>query len=366
MSQKYRNSYLKNGQRVYSNYSLVVHLATETLRIPLGISDEAEIKSIQRKVNSLEIQSKNNPEIDYKPTLFKICNVAPKVIKKPKHYFGELFNKMVQAKKRNGEIRTRAIELYTTNYRLHLRVFANVDITKFNTKHRDILYANMDKKGDKKTTINIVRRQLITFLNWCKEESYIKSFPKVKQLRLLDEDKNHKKVIFRETFETICSFARTKRDEAYFRVAYGTGLRLRELCTEPNQFDNEGIYHTISRVDNIWQLMVYGKGGKVLPTILPDDLKPYYDIMVKNPISPRALTSNFKYACRLSGNADYYFHNLRASYINNLALSGRHPKQIQHLARHSDLKITNLHYMNDKQANWEIMINDIEKVQYKA
>ena len=112
--------------------------------------------------------------------------------------------------------------------------------------------------------------------------------------------------------------------------------------------------------------MVYGKGGKVLPTILPDDLKPYYDLMVSNPISPRTLTSNFKYACRKSGYDEYYFHNLRASYINNLALSGKHPKQIQHLARHSDLKITNLHYMDDKQANWEIMANDIDSMQFKA
>ena len=64
---------------------------------------------------------------------------------------------------------------------------------------------------------------------------------------------------------------------------------------------------------------------------------------------------DLKKACRLAGFNDFHFHNLRASFISNLAMNNTNPKVIKELARHSDLKITSEHYLADNTMNKSIM-----------
>ena len=60
---------------------------------------------------------------------------------------------------------------------------------------------------------------------------------------------------------------------------------------------------------------------------------------------------------RLAGYEHFHFHNLRASFISNLAIIGTPAKVIKELARHSDLKITSSHYLGDKDMNKNLLEN---------
>ena len=73
------------------------------------------------------------------------------------------------------------------------------------------------------------------------------------------------------------------------------------------------------------------------------------------PKCSRTITKNFKTACRLAGYDHFHFHNLRTSFISNLAINNTNPKVIKELARHSDLKIASQHYLADDEMNKNLL-----------
>ena len=104
---------------------------------------------------------------------------------------------------------------------------------------------------------------------WCYDNQLIDKIPF--KLQLIKTTPRSKTWISEQDFNLICSVSDPVY-VAYFTIAYNTGLRLRELNTNPKDKAYKGLYHTISRQDNLWQLKVYGKQGKEGLVILDDDL----------------------------------------------------------------------------------------------
>ncbi len=143
--------------------------------------------------------------------------------------------------------------------------------------------------------------------------------------------------------------------QAYILVAYHTGLRLRELNTDPSDKQYKGLYHSIKRVDNKWQLMVKGKGGKIKPTILPDVIKPHYDIMVGTRRNPHTISRYFKRACVKVGLSHYHFHHTRHSKASNTCMQSSDIYFNKNLLRHDSVKTTEK-YLNDTRLLWEKLV----------
>ena len=370
MSQLVRNSTYKNGVRKFGNYTLRVYLPKVRLNIPLGINDKKKAKFIQRNVNQIERDANRYQDKDYRNDIYIACSYKPKV-DVPIFKFDTLFVKMIKGKVKDEVMnpRTREFILGKKNksglvvggiYPMFIRdIFGKLDIRDVSVAHKDKLIDKLNSgyiKGGKRkmyseSSINIVKRNLISFFNWLVEEDYLDKIPfKLKQVKKKSIGQNV--WIKPSVFEQICTYAHFT-DVAYFKMAYHTGLRLRELRTPELIKSSSSItlYHTLKQESGNYWIEVYGKGGKVKQLPLIKGLKPYYDTMIANPKAPRTITANFKKACRLSGHGDFHFHNLRASFISNLAMSNTNPKVIKELARHSDLKITSEHYLADNQMN---------------
>ena len=374
MSQLVRNSTYKNGIRKFGNYTLRVYLPKTRINIPLGISDKKKAKFIQRNVNQIERDANRYPDKDYRNDIYVACSYKPKV-DIPVFKFDTLFIKMIRAKVKDEIIskRTKEIILGKKNksgivvggiYPMFIKdIFGKLDIRDVTVAHKDKLIDKLNSgymRGGVRnmysdSSVNIVKRNLTSFFNWLIEEDYLDKIPfRLKQVKKKSIGQNV--WIKPSVFKSICSYAHYT-DVAYFKVAYHTGLRLRELRTEEQIKSSMSItlHHYLKREEGNYWIVVSGKGGKVKELPLLKGLKPYYDTMIANPKCSRTITANFKKACRLAGFNDFHFHNLRASFISNLAMNNTNPKVIKELARHSDLKITSEHYLADDGMNKKML-----------
>ena len=386
MSHLYRNRTYINGQRYKGNYSIRVYLPKIKLTIPLHIDNESKAKSIQTKVNEIEIDANKYPDVDFKGKVFKECNHRPKV-ELINYKFEDLFLRMVRIKSKDNIIGDRSKEMLLGKknkegivvggiYPMHLKkIFGNLDIRDISPAHKDSLIDKLDKgfitpSGKQKeysiTSYNMVVRNLMSFLRWLvdEENNYLEKLPfilkeKRKPKNLPKETQNN--WIKPNVFKEICSFA-SPIDVAHFKVFYHTGLRLREIRTQDRVKHSSSIKvcHSIKRVNNVWQIDVLGKGGKMAQIPLFDAIKPYYDTMIANPRASRTLSINFKTACRLAGYGHFKLRHLRSSFISNLSIENVPPIVIKHLSRHSDLKTTSTHYMGSDQVKWNIVENWIK------
>ena len=382
MSQLIQNSTYREGVRLFGNYTLRVYLPKVRLNIPLGIKDKKKAKFIQRNVNQIERDANRYPDKDYRNDIYIACSYKPKE-DTPTYNFNALFNKMIKSKVKDEIMnnRTREIIMGKKNksgivvggiYHLFIKdIFGKLDIRDVTVAHKDMLLDKLSKGYMKsgvrtsysESSINIVKRNLTSFFNWLVEEDYLEKIPfKLKQNKSKSIGQNV--WIKPSIFDEICSYAHFT-DVAYFKVAYHTGLRLRELRTEELMKSSSSIklYHTLKREEGHYWIVVYGKGGKVKELPLIKGLKPYYDTMISNPKCSRTVTANFKKACRLAGFGDFHFHNLRASFISNLAMNNTNPKVIKELARHSDLKITSDHYLADNEMNKNMLVNWLDNTE---
>ena len=374
MSQLYRNTSYIKGVRYFGNYSLRAYLPKSRLTIPLGHKDKKKGKAVQSAVNEIEKNAIRYPDKDFTNDIYVSCSYQPKV-DIPVYKFDRLFNRMIKGKVKDSVINSRTKEIIMGKkhkrsglviggiYPLFIKgIFGRLDIRDITPAHKDMLLDKLDKGYLKSgarvkysdASTNLVKRNMTTFLNWLVEEDYLDKVPfKMKQTKskgMLTQNNWIKKSVFYE----ICSYAHFT-DVAYFKVAYNTGLRLRELRTHIEDSSSIKCYHSIKRESGLYWIEVYGKGGKVAEIPLQEHIKADYDTMVANPKNPRTISANFKMACRLAGYEHFHFHNLRASFISNLAIVGTPAKVIKELARHSDLKITSSHYLGDKDMNKNIL-----------
>ena len=358
MSRLKQNSTQRNGKRILCSWSIIANLSTGTERITLkGIKDKKVASRIQSKVNEIEKQSKLYPNIkDWLVELYIACgredlipnynDVIPTI--------SEGFDELIETKTMYKTIKSQStIDAYKLACQVLIDVVGDIPINQISSVHKSKLQLELNSRGYSDNTINIRVRNIMQFLRWCEEIQYLDKVPfKIPQIKVKP---NTKTWIKPEELDLILSALDCEVVKAYVLVAYHTGLRLRELNTNPSDKQYKGLYHSIKRVDNVWQLMVNGKGGKVKPTILPDEIKPYYDVMTATRRNPNTISRYFKRACVKVGLPHYHFHHTRHSKASNTCMSSTDINYNKNLLRHDSVKTTEK-YLNDTRLSWEKLV----------
>lgn len=122
------------------------------------------------------------------------------------------------------------------------------DITAMDIR---VYLSNYGKTGVKNSTIVSYTDVLRGFFNWLEDEEYIKKSP-MKKIKTMKVEREMRKALTKEQFETLRTGAKTLRQKAVLEVLYATGCRLSEV---------EGM----KKRDVDWQTLtikVVGKGDK--------------------------------------------------------------------------------------------------------
>ena len=270
---------------------------------------------------------------------------------------------MIESKKMYGVITSQQItDCYSYACKLMIEILGNVKINQIVKSHQPKIESYLHKNYDSAHTINIRVRNMMQFLNWCVEQEYIDKLPfKIKQIKTTDKTQSWIKP---DVFKEIVSGMGLEY-RAYCEVAYHTGLRLRELNTNPSNKAYRGKYHTLKRVEsngiNLWQIEVVGKGNKTERIILPDAVKPMYDVMIRNEYHPTTISKKFKDACIKAGLPHLRFHDIRHSFCSNLSLKTTDAYLLQNVMRHSSLQTTQ-NYLNDTQLKWSKQVENVKVI----
>ena len=358
MSRIKQNSTQRNGKKVWGSYKIYCTLSSGTYGITLkGIKDKRTANQFKVKVNEIERLSKQFPnQKDWLKETYIACgredlipnynDVIPTI--------SQGFDELIDTKTMYKSIRSQStIDTYKLACRLLIDVVGDIPINQISSMHKTKLQLELNSRGYSDNTINIRVRNIMQFLRWCEELEYLDKVPfQIPQIKVKP---NTKTWIKPEELDLILSALDCEVVKAYTLVAYHTGLRLRELNTNPSDKQYKGLYHSIKRVDNVWQLMVNGKGGKVKPTILPDEIKPYYDVMTATRRNPNTISRYFKRACVKVGLPHYHFHHTRHSKASNTCMSSTDIYYNKNLLRHDSVKTTEK-YLNDTRLSWEKLV----------
>ena len=357
MSRLQRNSTQRNGKKVLGSYRLEVNLSIGLVKITLkGITNKRVAKQIQRKVDEIEEKSKLFPnDNDWLKETYIACSREDMI---PNH--NELiptikkgFEELISTKQLHKEItKQKTIDAYLSAQSLMLKVIGDIPVNQISTMHKVQIEKELHNRNYSDNTINIYSRNVMQFLNWCVEIQYLDKLPfKIKQIKVVP---NKKTWIKKDEFDLIIA----EMDEvsrAYAIVSYHTGLRKSELNN--NKFDKayNGLYHSLKFKDNLYQLCVYGKGGKYREVPLMRSIKKEYDIMVENRLHPTTISKKFKKACIKVGLPHYHFHHLRHSFSSNLTMITKDAYLISTAMGHSSLNTTQK-YLNDKTLKWTKLV----------
>ena len=354
-----------NGTMTYYNWSIVSsHFGIS--RLSLKTKDKRTATRLLNKVNELEKESKLFPDkhdwlaevyitIGRNDLIPNYSNLVPTI--------SEGFKEMIESKKMYGVITSQQTpDCYSYACKLMIEILGNVKINQIVKSHQPKIESYLHKNYDSAHTINIRVRNMMQFLNWCVEQEYIDKLPfKIKQIKTTDKTQSWIKP---DVFKEIVSGMGLEY-RAYCEVAYHTGLRLRELNTNPSNKAYRGKYHTLKRVEsngiNLWQIEVVGKGNKTERIILPDAVKPMYDVMIRNEYHPTTISKKFKDACIKAGLPHLRFHDIRHSFCSNLSLKTTDAYLLQNVMRHSSLQTTQ-NYLNDTQLKWSKQVENVKVI----
>jgi|TARA_R110001599_G_scaffold194915_1_gene391131 integrase len=360
-----RNTKSVNGIMTKYNWSMISsHFNIN--RLSLQTKDKRIATRYLNKVNELEKESKLFPDAkDWLTEVYLICGRSD-LIPNSNNLVPNLsvgFNEMIAAKKMYGTITSQqTIDCYSYACKLMILIVGNVKVNQLSRSHQAKIESYLHKNYESAHTINIRVRNMMQFLNWCVEQEYIDKLPfKIKQIKTSGLNKSWIKP---DVFKEIVSGMGLEY-RAFCEVAYHTGLRLRELNTNPSDTAYRGLYHTIKRVETngirLWQIEVNGKGGKIERIILPDEIKPMYNIMVSNRFHPATLSKKFKQACTTAGQPHLRFHDIRHSFCSNKSLDTTDAFLLQMQMRHSSLATTQ-NYLNDNQLKWVKQVDNVKVI----
>ena len=247
-------------------------------------------------------------------------------------------------------------EAYKYAQDILVEVLGNIPVNQISKVHKPKLINALGNRGWSDNTINQRVRNIMLFLRWCLEMAYIERLPfKLRQISVAKRDDNW---IQESDFNLICSVM-DEVYQSYAIVSRHTGLRLRELNTNPDDEMYKSLYHVLSRKDNHYKIKVYGKGNKVDEIVLPNQFKPYYDVMVANRRNPNNVSKAWKRACEKVGFGHYRFHDIRHTFCSNYALKTTNALPLKLAMRHSSLNTTQ-GYLNDKKLGWRMLLENIE------
>jgi len=363
-----QNSKSVNGTMKYYNYSLVsTHFGIP--KFSLQTTDKRIANRFKHKVNELEKQSKFYPDAkDWTYEVYKVCGredllpdyntLIPTI--------SEGFKELIDTKQMYGTITSQStIDCYLLASRLMIEILNDLKVNQIVKSHKVKIESYLHRNYDNKNTINIRVRNMMQFLNWCVDMEYIDKLPfKIPQIKVEQKTKTW---IPPEVFNTILDAMDDDKPEykAYCEVAYHTGLRLRELNTNPSDKAYRRLNHTLKRVQTngvkYYQIKVRGKGGKVEKIILPDELKPAYDKMISVRHHPCTYSKKFKDACIKVGQPHLRFHDIRHSFCQNQSLETTDALLLQLKMRHSSLSTTQ-NYLNDTQLKWTKQVESLKVI----
>ena len=365
MSAIKRNSTYKtnNGRknRVFGSYAIEVNLPTGIERITLkGVRDKKTATIFQNKANEIEQRARLFP--DDRDWLVESYVALGQQHKIP-NYNTQIptirvaYEQLIKEKLTYKEVKKEStIETYKLACTLMINILGNIKVSQISAMDKDKFLNEFKKRGWADNTINIRSRNVMLFLRWCLELGYIKEIPfKLKQISVAKRDDNW---IQESDFNLICSVM-DEVYQSYAIVSRHTGLRLRELNTNPDDEMYKGLYHVLSRKDNHYKIKVYGKGNKVDEIVLPNQFKPYYDVMVANRRNPNNVSKAWKRACEKVGFGHYRFHDIRHTFCSNYALKTTNALPLKLAMRHSSLNTTQ-GYLNDKKLGWRMLLENIE------
>ena len=364
MSRLKRNTTQRNGKKVLGSYRLEVNLSTGREKITLkGITNKRVAKQIQRKVDEVELKSKQFPnENDWLKETYIACGREDMI---PNYNelipnIKEGFDELISTKQLHKEItKQKTIDAYLSAQSLMLKVIGNIPVNQISSMHKVQIEKELHSRDYSDNTINIYSWNVMQFLRWCEEVQYLDKVPfKIKQIKT---SKRSNAWIKQDDFNLITS-KMDKVSRAYAVVSYHTGLRKCELNTNPSDKAYNCLYHSLSKKDNYLCISVNGKGGKVADIILPDHIKEQYDIMVMNRLHPTTISKKFKKACIDVGLPHYRFHDLRHSFCANQSLITQDAYLLKSKMRHSNLNTTQT-YLNDERLDW---VKQVESEQFKA
>ena len=363
MSAIKRNSTYKtnNGRknRVFGSYAIEVNLPTGIERITLkGVRDKKTATIFQNKANEIEQRARLFP--DDRDWLVESYVALGQQHKIP-NYNTQIptirvaYEQLIKEKLTYKEVKKEStIETYKLACTLMINILGNIKVSQISAMDKDKFLNEFKKRGWADNTINIRSRNVMLFLRWCLELGYIKEIPfKLKQISVAKRDDNW---IQQNDFDLICSITDSVY-RCYFIVAYNTGLRLRELNTNPKDKMFKGLYHVLSRESDVWKLKVYGKGNKIESIILPNKIKSEYDVMVAHRRNPNNISKAFKRASRIAGFKHYRFHDIRHSFCSNYSLRTDDAYLLKLAMRHSSLDTTQ-GYLNDTKLAWQKLVDN--------
>ena len=360
-----RNSKSVNGKMTYYNWSI----CSSTFGInnlSLKTDDKRIANRIKNKVNDLEEQSKLYPDNrDWVAEMYSVCGRKDKL---PNYNslipsISQGFKEMIESKKMYGVINSeQTIDCYSLACRLLIEILSDLKVNQIVKSHKPKIESYLHRNYDNENTINIKVRNIMQFLNWCLEMEYIDKLPfQIKQIKVKTKSKSWIKP---DVFKEIVSGMGLEY-RAYCEVAYHTGLRLRELNTNPSNKQYRGKYHSLKRVETNgikhWQIEVVGKGDKVAHIILPDEVKPMYDIMIANEFNPNTISKKFKDACIKKGQPHLRFHDIRHSFCSNRSLETTDAYLLQLQMRHSSLATTQ-NYLEDSNLKWVKQVENLKVI----
>lgn len=374
MSSLKRNHTYRNGKRFDTSYAIEGNLPTGKFRITLkGVTDKRISKSYQTKANEIEQRAKLFPnDKDWLKEMYITLGQFHKV----SEYnlivptIKEGFVQFINERKTYGDVKQQTIDCYLSGRNMLIDVLGNIRINQISAMHKPKLEMHYNRKGWSKNTSNQRTRNINQFLKWCLKNEYIQKLPF--ELIEMKVQKNKKKWIKPSELEVITS-AMDNVYKAYVMVAYHSGLRLRELNTNPNDKVYRGLYHSIERLHHtiegikvsVWKVTVVGKMNKEDDIFFTNELKPYYDIMVANRRNPNNVSKAFRNACKLTGLGNHKFHDLRHSFCSNLARTIDNPYVIMKRMRHSSLHTSTI-YLQDERLGLEKQLESIDLDQFIA
>jgi integrase len=258
-----------------------------------------------------------------------------------------------------GELRTRKLsEKYISNARLYLKLvgeacgWTRLQDAKRGDFVKHLAKRQADEAGPR--TLNNITATVKGFLAWALEEQRIDRNPLTKVDKIDDTtDRRRRRRAFTDTeIQALLRAGKARKRDLPYRVALGTGLRLRELRElqwGDVRIDGPGKPHLQLRPE-----ATKSKRADVLPLSAdlvarlrkarPQGVRPTDSVFV-GPAAP----SLFKWEAdlaragiapkddegRLAG-----FHSLRVTFITDLQRAGLAPRVVMALARHTDWRLT--------------------------
>jgi integrase len=198
-------------------------------------------------------------------------------------------------------------------------------------------------KEVKRTTLNKDIRNLITFVNWCRENRYLNGEIRIKKLK---EDERPVKSLNSSQIKELLSASKPYQTlRMRILLALGTGLRRGDIeSLRVTDIDFENSYAT-TRSTKTRKSM----GSRPVPVRIMDELKKYVSGL--NPEQERIFIDRFNQyrwdqIRKKLGLGDFKFHDLRKTFCSVLAQNDVSTAVTQKLLEHSSPDLTNKVYMN--------------------